>query len=105
MPAGRLRIALVAPPFLPLPPPGYAGTERVVSALAIALHERGHRVTVFGPGDSDLPCEVVATVEHSLWKNGDPGMPPAGCSSARRRPWRRPIGSMSSTPTWTPTAC
>ena len=71
--AGGLRIALLAPPFLPLPPPGYAGTERIVSALAIALQERGHRVTVFGPGDSDLPCEVVPTVEHSLWKNGDPG--------------------------------
>jgi len=26
-----LRIALVAPPFLPLPPPGYAGTERIVA--------------------------------------------------------------------------
>jgi len=70
---GRLRIALVAPPFLPLPPPGYAGTERIVTALALGLHERGHRVTVFGPGDSDLPCEVVPTVEHALWKNGDPG--------------------------------
>jgi hypothetical protein len=23
---GRLRIALFVPPFLPLPPPGYAGT-------------------------------------------------------------------------------
>ena len=30
----RLRIALVAPPMLPVPPPSYAGTERVVAALA-----------------------------------------------------------------------
>jgi glycosyltransferase involved in cell wall biosynthesis len=71
--AGRLRIALVSPPFLQLPPPGYAGTERVVTALALGLHERGHRVTVFAPGDSDLPCEVVPTVERALWKIGDPG--------------------------------
>ena len=71
--SGRLRIALVAPPFLPLPPPGYAGTERIVTALALGLHDRGHRVTVFAPGDCDLPCEVVPTVEHSLWQDGDPG--------------------------------
>jgi glycosyltransferase involved in cell wall biosynthesis len=69
----RLRIALVSPPFLQLPPPGYAGTERIVTALALGLHERGHRVTVFAPGDSDLPCEVVPTVEHALWRDGDPG--------------------------------
>jgi glycosyltransferase involved in cell wall biosynthesis len=69
----RLRIALVSPPFLQLPPPGYAGTERIVTALALGLHERGHRVTVFAPGDSDLPCEVVPTVERALWHNGDPG--------------------------------
>ena len=35
--AGALRIGLIAPPLLPLPPIGYAGTERVVAALAIGL--------------------------------------------------------------------
>jgi glycosyltransferase involved in cell wall biosynthesis len=44
-----------------------------VTALALGLHERGHQVTVFAPGDSDLPCEVVPTVAHSIWRNGDPG--------------------------------
>jgi glycosyltransferase involved in cell wall biosynthesis len=68
-----MRIALVSPPFLPLPPPGYAGTERVVTALAIGLQQRGHHVTVFAPGDTDLPCEVVPTVDRSLWRDGDPG--------------------------------
>jgi glycosyltransferase involved in cell wall biosynthesis len=68
-----LRIALVSPPFLPLPPPGYAGTERIVTALALGLHERGHRVTVFAPGDSELPCEIIPTIPRSLWRDGDPG--------------------------------
>jgi glycosyltransferase involved in cell wall biosynthesis len=63
----RLRIALVAPPFLPIPPPGYAGTERVVAMLAQTLHVRGHRVTVFCSGDSDLPCEVVPVVPEAVW--------------------------------------
>lgn len=68
-----LRIALLSPPFLPVPPPGYAGTERVVGALAQALHDRGHRVTLFAPGDSQVPYELVPTVPHSLWRNGHRG--------------------------------
>jgi glycosyltransferase involved in cell wall biosynthesis len=68
-----LRIALLSPPFLPVPPPGYAGTERVVGALAQALHERGHTVTLFAPGDSDVPYELVPTVPHSLWRNDHRG--------------------------------
>jgi glycosyltransferase involved in cell wall biosynthesis len=65
-----LRIGVIAPPVLPLPPPMYAGTERIVSSLVLGLHERGHHVTVFAPGDSDLPCEVVPTVPRALWSDG-----------------------------------
>jgi glycosyltransferase involved in cell wall biosynthesis len=64
---GRRRIALIAPPMLPVPPPTYAGTERVVAALAAELHERGHRVTLFAPGDSQVECELVPTLPRSLW--------------------------------------
>ena len=63
----RLRIALVAPPMLAVPPPTYAGTERVVAALAEELHRRGHHVTLFAPGDSQVSCELVPTVPQSLW--------------------------------------
>src|SRR5919107_2561571 len=69
VPAGGLRISLVAPPMLPVPPPTYAGTERVVAALGDALIERGHRVTLFAPGDSEFRGEVVATVDNSLWRS------------------------------------
>jgi len=48
----------------------YAGTERIVASLALGLRERGHQVTVFAPGDSDLPCEVVPVVPRSLWSQG-----------------------------------
>jgi hypothetical protein len=41
-----LRIAVVAPPMLPIPPAKYAGTERIVAALVDGLHRRGHRVTL-----------------------------------------------------------
>lgn len=68
-----LRVALLSPPFLPVPPPGYAGTERVVATIAQSLHERGHLVTLFAPADSDVPYELVPTVPQSLWRNGHRG--------------------------------
>lgn len=57
----RLRIGLVAPPFERVPPTGYGGTERVVHALAVGLARRGHAVTLFGTGDSDVPGLVRPT--------------------------------------------
>ena len=67
---GALRIALLSPPMLPVPPVKYAGTERIVAALASALHRRGHAVTVFAPGDSKVEAELVATTPRSLWSTG-----------------------------------
>jgi glycosyltransferase involved in cell wall biosynthesis len=69
----RLRIALVAPPMLPVPPPTYAGTERVVAALGDELVARGHKVTLFAPGDSTFGGELVKTPRRSLWSTGYQG--------------------------------
>ena len=63
----RLRIALVSPPMLPVPPPTYAGTERVVAALGETLVAHGHDVTLFAPGDSEFSGRLVPTPEESLW--------------------------------------
>jgi glycosyltransferase involved in cell wall biosynthesis len=65
-----MRIALVAPPFLAVPPPRYGGTERVVGVLASELTRRGHDVTLFGAGDSSVPCRVIPVVPRALWANG-----------------------------------
>jgi glycosyltransferase involved in cell wall biosynthesis len=78
------RIALVAPPVLPIPPERYAGTERVVQALGDGLQRRGHQVTLFAPGDSRVPYELVPTVERSLWCEGI-ASDPAGVEAAVRR--------------------
>jgi glycosyltransferase involved in cell wall biosynthesis len=43
-----MRIALVAPPWFPIPPEGYGGIERVVYLLGRGLVQLGHDVTVFG---------------------------------------------------------
>jgi glycosyltransferase involved in cell wall biosynthesis len=47
-----MRIAQIAPPWFPVPPDGYGGTERVVALLADGLTERGHDVTLFASGGS-----------------------------------------------------
>jgi glycosyltransferase involved in cell wall biosynthesis len=48
----RLRIAIISPPWFPVPPPGYGGIEWIVSLLADGLAEAGHDVTLFASGDS-----------------------------------------------------
>lgn len=55
-----MRIAQVAPLFEPIPPPGYGGTERIVSVLTEELVRRGHDVTLFATGDSATSARLIA---------------------------------------------
>lgn len=50
-----MRIAIIAPPWLPVPPTGYGGTESVLDALARGLQHAGHEVMLFSSGDSLCP--------------------------------------------------
>jgi glycosyltransferase involved in cell wall biosynthesis len=59
--------------MLPVPPPTYAGTERVVAALGDELVERGHEVTLFASGDSHFAGRLVPTPPQSLWSTGYQG--------------------------------
>lgn len=71
--AGRLRVGLVAPPFERVPPTGYGGTERVVHALAVELDRRGHEVTLFGTGDSEVPGHLRTTAPEPVRGTGAAG--------------------------------
>jgi len=61
-----LRIAQVAPPVERVPPEAYGGTERIVHELTTELVKRGHDVTVFASGDSDVPARLIPTVDRAL---------------------------------------
>jgi glycosyltransferase involved in cell wall biosynthesis len=50
-----MRIGLIAPPWIEVPPPGYGGTEAVVGNLARGLVRRGHDVELFTVGTSTCP--------------------------------------------------
>ncbi|HET8615376.1 MAG TPA: glycosyltransferase, partial [Actinomycetales bacterium] len=50
-----MRIGLVAPPWLPVPPTSYGGTEAVIDNLARGLTTLGHDVQLFTVGTSTCP--------------------------------------------------
>lgn len=50
-----MRIAIIAPPWVPVPPPAYGGTELVLDALARGLAGSGHEVLLCTTGDSTCP--------------------------------------------------
>lgn len=59
----RLRIAMLAPPWIPVPPPGYGGIEAVVDAITRELVRRGHDVTLFAAPGSRSQAQVVALLD------------------------------------------
>lgn len=72
-PIRRLRIAQVAPPLERVPPLAYGGTERIVHELVTELTRRGHEVTTFASGDSEVPGRLVPTVPRALRPSGYSG--------------------------------
>ncbi|WP_420884103.1 glycosyltransferase family 4 protein [Micromonospora sp. CPCC 205547] len=63
LPERPLRIAMVIPPWLSVPPPGYGGLEQVVHGLVDGLIARGNAVTLFGAGHQHgTAADFVSTV-------------------------------------------
>lgn len=59
----RMKIAVLAPPWLPVPPTGYGGIESVVSLLCERLVHRGHQVTLFAAPGSRSSASVHEVLE------------------------------------------
>lgn len=74
-----MKIALLAPPYLPVPPKGYGGTEKIVALLADGLVDRGHDVTLFASGDSHTKANLASIYPHAIGNSGltkgDPLLP------------------------------
>jgi glycosyltransferase involved in cell wall biosynthesis len=47
-----MKVAVLSPVWVPVPPSGYGGIEWIVSLLADGLADAGHEVTLFASGDS-----------------------------------------------------
>jgi glycosyltransferase involved in cell wall biosynthesis len=61
----QLNIAMLAPPWITVPPPGYGGVEQVIELLAAELVNRGHRVTLFAAPGSESPAAVAPVLERT----------------------------------------
>lgn len=67
-----MRVAIVAPPFIAVPPVTYGGTELFVAQLAEGLVDSGHDVTVYANGESSVRCPVRWLYPTSDWPPSDP---------------------------------
>jgi len=63
-----MRIAQVAPLWIPVPPYTYGGTELVVSWLCDELVRRGHEVTLFATEDSKTQAKLIPIWPKALWR-------------------------------------
>jgi glycosyltransferase involved in cell wall biosynthesis len=54
-----MRIGMIVPPWLPVPPTAYGGIESVVGSLTVALAEAGHEVILAASADSTCPVELL----------------------------------------------
>lgn len=65
-----MRIAILAPPYVPVPPPLYGGTEKIVSLLTEGLVSKGHDVTLFASGDSKTRAKLVSIFPRAIGNSG-----------------------------------
>src|SRR5436305_12041615 len=61
-----MRIAQIAPAWIPIPPKNYGGTESVVYNLVEEQVAQGHDVTLFAPGDAKTSAKLVSFFSKSL---------------------------------------
>ncbi|HEX6577444.1 MAG TPA: glycosyltransferase family 4 protein [Jiangellaceae bacterium] len=73
MKKSSLRVAVVAPPWFPVPPTGYGGIESVCAGLVDGLVDLGHDVTLIGAGEdnTDATRFFAATEEPQSDRVGD----------------------------------
>jgi len=62
-----MRLAHIAPPWIPVPPVTYGGTELMVATLVRGLRQRRQEVLVFCSGDSCLSPPTAGPFPASFW--------------------------------------
>ena len=60
-----MRIGLIAPPWITVPPTVYGGTELIVDNLARGLADRGHEVRLATIADSACPVERICCFDRA----------------------------------------
>ena len=63
----QMRIAIVAPPFISVPPKKYGGTELFLAELAAGLAKKGVDLTLYTNGESTLPVPIKWLYKADEW--------------------------------------
>jgi glycosyltransferase involved in cell wall biosynthesis len=63
--ASAVKVAMLAPPWIPVPAPAYGGIEEVVRLLCDGLTAGGHDVTLFAAPGSSSSAAVMTVLEQS----------------------------------------
>jgi glycosyltransferase involved in cell wall biosynthesis len=58
-----MKIAMLAPPWIEIPPPGYGGIEQVIALLTGELAKRGNEVTLFAAPGTHSRAQVLSPLE------------------------------------------
>jgi glycosyltransferase involved in cell wall biosynthesis len=61
-----MKIANIAPPWLPIPPQDFGGTELVISYLVEEQVMQGYDITLLAPGDAKTSAKLVSFFPKSL---------------------------------------
>lgn len=62
-----MRVALIAPPFLPVPPKRYGGTELFIAQLAEGLRAKNLDMVVYTIAESTVGVETRWLYKHAQW--------------------------------------
>jgi len=62
-----MRVAQIAPPWIPLPPKDYGGTELIVTHLVQGLVASGVEIVLFGARDSTLEIPCLGPYAQAFW--------------------------------------
>ena len=63
----KLRVAQLAPLWIPIPPRTYGGIELMLSELTEELVKRGYDMTLFASGDSKTSARLIPITQKAIW--------------------------------------
>lgn len=66
-----MKIALVSPVMVEVPPKTYGGTQLMIYELAMGLAKRGHKITLFCSAGSNVPHKNITIVKSSPYPTID----------------------------------
>src|SRR5437870_2836012 len=71
-----MKVAIIASPYVAIPPKAYGGTELVILNLIKGLKELGHEPILLGTGDSTIKCKIIPIVDKAIFFPRSPkGLP------------------------------